>query len=329
MKRKIRAMLETPIICMALSLLLYFMLFGLVLDRPLSLGILRLEMEQKAARLATLPAPKLVILAGSNGPYSHSCVVMGAMLHMPCENAGIAVGIGLDDLFARDAPFLHRGDVVYMPMELQQYTTTQGELATSVDGGMLFRHNWRLLGRLGPRRWLGAMFCCDLADGLESLAEMGVAATGVINPAQMLEVEYNTQGDRVDNGGPPDAALLSGPARAVPAVGAITHGYGTRLIRRFVVAMRARGVVVIGGLPTDFNTVALPSPVLAAVRAVYRGGPFLLLPNESRYPPADFFNSEDHLRRPYQLAHSVLVARGLGALLGRAVLPDAATPQDP
>ena len=72
----------------------------------MSLGLLRLELAQKTARLAALPSPKLVILAGSNGPYSHSCVVMGAMLNMPCENAGIAVGIGLDYLFARWKPLL-------------------------------------------------------------------------------------------------------------------------------------------------------------------------------------------------------------------------------
>ena len=84
-----------------LSVVLYVIVFAGLIDRPLSLGLLRLEMMQKTARLAALPSPTLVILAGSNGPYSHSCAVIGAMLNMPCENAGIAVGIGLDDLFTR------------------------------------------------------------------------------------------------------------------------------------------------------------------------------------------------------------------------------------
>src|SRR6516165_7333059 len=85
----------------SLSVLVYIVVFAMVVDRPLSLGVLRLELLQKTARMAALPSPKLVIMAGSNGPYSHSCVVMSVMLNMPCENAGIAVGIGLDDIFVR------------------------------------------------------------------------------------------------------------------------------------------------------------------------------------------------------------------------------------
>jgi len=69
-----------------LSLLIYLMVFSVVVDRPLSLGVLRLELLQKTARLAALPSPKLVILAGSNGPYSHSCVVLSAMLK--CGHCG-------------------------------------------------------------------------------------------------------------------------------------------------------------------------------------------------------------------------------------------------
>jgi hypothetical protein len=37
-----------------------------------------------------------VILAGSNGPYSHRCETIEPILGMPCVNGGIAVGIGLD-----------------------------------------------------------------------------------------------------------------------------------------------------------------------------------------------------------------------------------------
>ena len=116
--------------CCALSVLLYVLAFAFWLDRPLSLGLLRTEMLQKTQRLATLPSPKILILAGSHASYSDSCAVIGAMLAMPCENGGMAVGIGLDEMFRRDAPFLHRGDVVYLPMELAQYTATRRQYDT-------------------------------------------------------------------------------------------------------------------------------------------------------------------------------------------------------
>ena len=62
-----------------------------------------------------------MILAGSNGPYSHRCEIIEPILRMPCVNGGVAVGIGLDYLFARWQKALHSGDILYLPMEEAQY----------------------------------------------------------------------------------------------------------------------------------------------------------------------------------------------------------------
>jgi hypothetical protein len=310
-----------------LSVTLYVAVFGGLVDRPLSLGLVRLELAQKTTRLAALPSPKLVILAGSNGPYSHSCVVMGAMLNLPCENAGIAVGIGLDDIFARYAPLLHPGDVVYMPMELQQYTATRAQYRAGVDGGFLLRHDPEILVRLPVDRILGAVFCCDLADMLESLAEMPIARSGAIDPVHLLGTQYNAQGDRIDNNlADADPSLLNHPPRVLPTGQNISDGYGSVLISRFVSQETARKITVIGGLPTDVTTVVLTGAQVGAVAAIYtaHGGAFMALPNHSLYPAADFFNSEDHLVRPCQDLHAIAVAEALAALLHRPVTPPAA-----
>jgi len=312
------------IACCGLSILLYGFVFGYSVDRPLSLGLLRLEITQKTTRLATMPSPKLVILAGSNGPYSHSCVVIGAMLNLPCENAGIAVGIGLDDLFIRYAPLLRPGDIVYMPMELPQYTATRAQYRAGPDGGFLFRHDRSLLEQLPPDRMLGAIFCCNLPDFLESLAEMPLAGAEEIVPSRLLAHEYNSQGDRIDN--PLDLAspaLLRHPPRREPAASDLKTGYGSTLIARFVAALAARRVLVIGGLPADYRTAALHQQTINTLSAIYteNGGDFMVLPNRSLYPVADFFNSEDHLAQPCQYLHSIAIAFALGEALGRTVLP--------
>jgi hypothetical protein len=308
-----------------LSLLVYLAVFSMVVDRPLSLGVLRLELLQKAARLAVLPSPKLVILAGSNGPYSHSCVVFSAMLNMRCENAGIAVGIGLDDIFVRYEPFLHAGDVVYMPMELQQYTATARGYQASVDGAFLLRRDRFVLRQLPLPRVLGAGFCCSLADFTESVVEMPLAGLGVIQPGKILGAEYNEQGDRIDNElADRDAALLVQPARAVPAVQDIESGYGTALIAGFVARESRKGVIVIGGMPVDYSEVHVPDSVILAIAGIFEanGGKFTVLPDLSEYPRADFFNGEDHLAQPCQYMHSIFIAWRLAALLHKqAVLP--------
>jgi hypothetical protein len=309
--------------CSALSVLLYVLAFAFWLDRPLSLGLMHREMLQKTERLATLPSPKLLVLAGSNATYSHSCVVIGAMLAMPCENGGMAVGIGLDEMFRRDAPFLRRGDVVYLPMELAQYVATRRQYDAGADGFLLLRHDRALLAQLPPDRILGALFCCTLVDALDALAEMALVRQGV-SPQALLAREYDAEGDRIDNalaGAMP--ALLRHPPRAVPPVRDITQGYGAALIARFVAQEAARGVIVIGGLPTDFSSLALSEGVIQAVAGIYTGhrGAFLILPNRSLYPAADFFNGEDHLARPCQYLHSIFVAEALAGLLHRPVLP--------
>jgi len=309
--------------CLA-SVALYVAVFAALADRPLSLGVLRLELVQKTASLAAMPSPRLVILAGSNGPYSHSCAVLGAMLNLPCENAGIAVGIGLDDVFARYAPLLRPGDVVYMPMELQQYTMSGSEYRAAVDGAFLLRHDRAVLRELPPGRVVGAVFCCQLTDLLEAGAEMPLAALHAVNAQALLRREYNAQGDRIDNDlTGRDAALLAALPRPLPTPRDISAGYGRALIGGFVAAQVRRGVVVIGGLPVDDREEALPTALLAAIRAVYtqNGGAFLALPNESHYPARDFFNSEDHLAKPCQYLHSIALAAPLGEMLHRPVSP--------
>lgn len=313
------------LLCLALaSLALYFALFAFVLDRPLSLGLLRLEMSRKLARGAALPSPKLIILAGSNGPYSHSCRVIGYMIGLPCENGGIAVGIGLDDLFLRWRHLLHRGDIVYLPMEVQQYDVSRAANGMDVDGAILFRHDRALLWRMTPDRILAAAFDNTMPDGLEAVAEMLARAAGMGHLKARLAREEDAEGDEIGTSlAGADTRFLAGLHRIEPTSQAIARGYGSVLIARFVHAETTRSVIVVGGLPTDFRDVKLPASDIDAISAIYRknGGEFLELANRSRYPRADFYNSEDHLAQPCQFFHSILVARGLARLLHRRLTP--------
>ena len=136
----------------------------------------------------------------------------------------------------------------------------------------------------------------------------------------MLAAEYDVEGDRIDNDpAGADSALLAGPARVEPSAEEIEAGYGTVLISRFVAQERAKGVVVIGGWPTEFSDARISGAARAAVQGVY-GAEFLSLPGKSLYPRRDFFNSEDHLAIPCQFKHSISVAEGLGNMLGRKVM---------
>jgi hypothetical protein len=311
-----------------LSLVLYVILFDCLLDRPLSIGLLRMELQAKAHALAAMPSPKLVILAGSNGPYSHSCAVIGAMLRMPCENAGIAVGIGLDTLFDEYGPLLHDGDVVYMPLELRQYPITRAQLDAGIDSGMLIRHLRGLLVRMPLDRQIGAMFCCDINDLLDSLVEMPMAGLSRFNPNSILSRQYSAVGDRIDPGRDvSDHALMPLLPRPAPTPTQIKTGYGSALVSAFVRKETIRGLLVIGGLPTDFDIADIPDRTILSVAALYwaNGGTFIVMPNHSQYPMEDFFDGEDHLLSSCQLFHSLLLAPYLASLLKIPVYPPAAS----
>ncbi|MEE3500485.1 hypothetical protein [Acidiphilium acidophilum] len=315
------------VLCAAASLALYFAAFAFVLHRPLSVGLLRMEMDRKLARGARLASPKLVVLAGSNAPFSHSCRVIGAMLGLPCENGGVAVGIGLDDLFARWSPLLHRGDSVYLPIEIQQYDITAAQNRMDMDGAWLFYRNRALLWHLGALRALAGAFGSTMPDGLEALAEMAAHAAGLGHRRAMLAAQFDREGDRIGTTlATADPAFLATLHRIEPGPRAIADGYGARETARFVRRLSARGVIVIGGLPTDFDTVRLPEADIVTIRRIFtrHGGRFVELPDRSRYPRADFYNSEDHLAQPCQYLHSIAVARALGPLLDRAVRPPGA-----
>jgi hypothetical protein len=310
------------IACCGLSIFLYVFLFSF--DRPLSLGLLNLEIQQKSSRLATLPSPKLVILAGSNGPYSHSCVVIGSMLNLPCENAGVAVGIGLDDLFAQYGPSLHHGDIVYMPMETAQYIVTRAQNNASVDGAILLRYNWKALGALGTERVLGAIFSSSFVDFLDSLAEMSAAHFRFLSASTLIAAEYNTDGDRIGTSlATANQNLVPLSPRIDPGADRIAHAYGSDIIQHFVANQTHAGVEVFGGLPTQLQTAQLSHATIAAIRSVYvsAGGGFITLNNLSQYPRADFYDSEDHLAQPCQYKHSIEVAEALGHALRRAISP--------
>lgn len=298
------------------SLLLYAAAFALVLDRPLALGFLRAQIEAKLARGMAIRAPKLVILAGSNGPYSHRCEVIEPILGMPCVNAGVAVGVGLDYLFARWEPLLHPGDRVYMPLEEAQYTRSRATNAVGPDAVIMLRHEWPVLAVLGADRWLGALFASDLRGAVASIVEMSLVAGQFRDPRAEATGTTNEWGDHVGHTPARGAANVPLLVVAVPhhaSAEQIRAGDRSALVLGFVAWAGRHGVHVTGGLPTGFADAPIPEATIAAIRTIYltAGASFLELPSRSLYPRTAFFDTVEHLNEPAQILHSRAIATAL------------------
>lgn len=316
--------MRSLLIACAVSLALYATMFGLTLDRPLSLGLPRAQLDAKVARGAAIGGRKLVILAGSNGPYSHRCEVIEPIVGFPCVNAGVAVGIGLDYLFARWEPLLHPGDVVYLPLEEAQYAVTPASARLGPDAAIMARHDWATLRRLSPDRWLAALFAFDLRAGIMSLIETALVSGGFHDPRTEAIGTMNAWGDHVGH-----TEALAASSRAVLAIVIPEHASAVqvrtqaagRQVADFLDWAGRHGVRAIGGLPTGFDDSPIPAETQAAIRTLFEshGAAFLDPANHNRYPRHDFFDTADHLNEPAQISHSIMIATALRGLLATAI----------
>ena len=308
------------ILACAASFLIYAVLFGVILDRPLSLGSFRQQIDARLARGASIEGPKLVIIAGSNGPYSHRCETMEPLLGMPCVNAGVAVGIGLDYLFARWRPLLRPGDVVYLPLEEAQYTRTYAATSLGPDASIMFRHDWSTLGALSPGRWLGATFSFAPRAALMSLIETTLVDSGFEDPRAAATGSTNAWGDHVGHTPAMGEANAARLATIVPwheTAASIRSGDGTAMLRDFLRWAAAHGVIVVGGLPAGFAEWPIPKATVQAIGDIFtrEGARFIDLGQQARYPRSAFFDTPDHLNEVAQIAHSRVVAAALAVVL--------------
>jgi hypothetical protein len=304
-----------------MSLAIYAVLFGVVLDRPLSLGMFRLLIDAKLARGASIEGRKLVVIAGSNALYSHRCETMEPLLGIPCVNAGVVVGIGLDYLFARWEKLLHPGDIVYLPMEEAQYTRTYAATSVGPDAAIMFRHDWVTLMRLSPDRILGAVFSFGPRAALMSLIETVLVDSGFHDPRAADVGSTNAWGDHVGHTaalGFANAGHLATMMPYHPSAAAIASGDGTAMIRSFIEWADAHGILVVGGLPAGFARSPIPDTTRAAIAAVYTEAGARFIDLHDRYPQSAFFDTPDHLNEAAQIVHSQAVAAALAVTMAPA-----------
>ncbi|MCB8876627.1 hypothetical protein [Acidisoma silvae] len=307
------------------AVLLHMAAFAVLLDRPLSLGTLRATLGRKIAAAERQKPPRLIILAGSNALFSHSCAIIGAMLALPCINGGVALGLGLDYQFALWKPVLRPGDILYMPMELAQYAVSPGAARTGPEAGLMLSRDRFLLLHLGISQAMPALLSGTLPEAVASVVEQAAAA---LHPAMAHPVfsEINAVGDGIGHGltgAAANRAFLAALHRPDPSPGTIRAGYGTQEIGSFLLWARAHGIAVIGGFPTEFADAPPDAALGTTLSATYTaaGAQFLTLATEGRYPRADFFDAQDHLVTECQTLHSIRLALALGALLARPVRP--------
>ncbi len=298
----------------SLSIALFVAVFSVV-HRPLVVGEIQKNLDYKLAYARQLASPKIVVLAGSNGRFSHRCEVLTATLNKPCVNASIGVGIGLDFLLDQWRPLLQRGDIVYMPLEYGQYRFTKAEMHGGLQNALMVHSQREYLLSLGAPRITAAYGSFDLPFLIHGLAEMALDRRGFRRRSSTDSL--TPQGDESGHtaqAGQAYAVFLRSITADTAQVPATSDAI--RVIEGFLQQAKRDGIVVVGGLPTVPNSVVIEPADVERLRQLYEahGQRFLVLPNRSRYALECFFDTLYHLNEACQVAHSSAVAAQFGVL---------------
>ena len=169
--------LTTLILLLALSGALFIGVFSVV-HRPLVVGEIQRQLDYKLGYARTLASPKILILAGSNGRFSHRCAALSQALDRPCVNGSIGVGIGLDFQLEQWDRMLRAGDLVYLPLEYSQYAFTNAQMHAGLQNALLVHSQQPYLWSLPWQRVAAAYGSFDLPFLVHGLVEMALDRQG-------------------------------------------------------------------------------------------------------------------------------------------------------
>ncbi len=299
-----------------LGICFYLVLFAFFIKRPLTVGEIGAYLQYKANYLEELHGQrKIAIFAGSNGRYSHRCETITQLTGIACANLSSAAGFDLQWQMARYWPYLEKGDLLYMPLEywplLPQGAAIGSEAPYVVccDRASLVMYSPSPLGF--------ALFYFDIRYLFSGIGEMILQHAGLQRRTSVRSM--TAKGD--EQGATSAKAIAYRPyIQSLPAPFVNAAVYDDPILNAAVASIideaRARGIIVVGGLPTTFADGTISAAVVEKLRTLYekRGACFLALPNLSMYPRSVFFDTEYHLQEPAQLAHSAALAPRLAEI---------------
>lgn len=317
-----------------LSLLTYSLLFFFIFKKPMTIGEW-FEMYKKKESYARAigSQKKIVLVAGSNGVYSHSCAEMEKAVGLKCLNAATGVGLGIKFILEKSKEFISPGDIVILPLEYNFYTYSQQQVTyASLGNNYIAQYERGYLLKLGRAQILPILFSFNFQYLFSSAVELGLNAVGFKRRSGAHAL--NANGDMVNHTkekGLPYRSYIYSVGQEMADEALLTHtAFASQaIIADFLNWCRQNNVAAFGAFPTTFDDRKNNPEALKKIKDLYydSGAGFIETGNDSQYGRECFYDTAYHLNQEYQILHSRKIADYLRrSLPGLTALPEDGRP---
>lgn len=294
---------------------LYSLVFGVIVSKPLSVGVFDRVYTTKKDYGNKIDGPKIIVAGGSGPFYSVRCEVIQTETNLPCVNISIAIALGRETILEQAKQVAKPGDIVLLPWEFRLYFLDADKMRARISYPYIIRHEKKLISALGFDHFSHALFYFDLKFLFNALLETSRFAAGKrhgfdADGRLTSNGDYQGHTAKVSEKFTEKLAALDSAALETPKIAALEEP-PSRLPKFFKWAA-TNNVRVLGTLPASFNTSPIDVAAVEKIQAWYGDhAEFFVLDNFSQYPKSCFYDTREHLNEECQIQHSKFIAAAL------------------
>ena len=257
---------------------------------------------------------KIVIVAGSNGIFSHRCSEIKKIVGLECVNASTGALSGIDFILEKSKEFISPSDIVILPLEYNFYTLDENQIINSTAGNnYIAQYEREYLLKMGDKKILPILFSFNFQYLFSSLVEMALNACGVERRFGVDTI--NANGDMINHTkekGFLYSNYVNSLNQARPSERLLTDTTFSSqvIIADYLKWCSKNKVKVFGSLPTTFDDRKNNPKALMKIKNLYylNGAGFIETDNNSQYARKCFYDTSYHLNEECQIIHSKKIA---------------------
>ncbi|TLM75619.1 hypothetical protein ACONUD_16390 [Microbulbifer harenosus] len=260
---------------------------------------------------------KLLIVAGSNSLFGINSSLLESRLRIPTTNLGVHAGLGLKYILERSKRSLGRGDIVYLPLELDLYQQDDTPSAQLMD--FVLARDPQYLHTLPIQQQILGFANVPIAriiEGLRGGSDRYLGSSSTVYNVHNVD----SSGDQTNNTLEKARDYSSRLERLAPKDIGNTEisSHSKNLIRDYIYWARENGVCVIGGPPSLMKFEEYESErfleFLGKTVNLFSdlGVHYVGRPADYLFPRELFFDTEYHLNTKGAMIRTQLIIDDLG-----------------